>query len=198
MKPLAKRRINPIKIERQKCMVSIDGKGFLAQFARNSPSILRDCAFCAGRWRRGSRVAVEGAKEKLASFSCGQRDFRQEPNTWPITRLFCGGAVIEPVPRLQAIHLDEAALRFQIAMSICRNATSRDCSRRCRADPHGFSRSSHGLRYSYAAPDSVSYQPQSSRGARANGYQVLHQARPPLRLVRSRSALVREKAACVP
>jgi shikimate dehydrogenase len=110
--------INTIKIERGKLHgFNTDGKGFSRAIREEFSVDLRDLrvlVFGAGGAARA--IAFQCAKENCERLVIANRDFEKAKRLSDELRaFFAGPRVLGPVPRLQAIAADEAALRFQIA-----------------------------------------------------------------------------------
>jgi shikimate dehydrogenase len=110
--------INTIKIERGKRRgFNTDGKGFSRAIREEFSVDLRDLrvlVFGAGGAARA--IAFQCAKENCERLVIANRDFEKAKRlSEELRAFFAGPRVLGPVPRLQAIAADEAALRFQIA-----------------------------------------------------------------------------------
>ena len=110
--------INTIKLERGKLRgFNTDGKGFARAIREEFSVDLRDLrvlVFGAGGAARA--IALECAKENCERLVISNRDPEKANQLVESLRgFFAGPRVLGPVPRLQAISADEAALRFQIA-----------------------------------------------------------------------------------
>jgi shikimate dehydrogenase len=110
--------INTIKLERGKLRgFNTDGKGFSRAIREEFSVDLRDLrvlVFGAGGAARA--IALECAKENCERLVIANRDPEKANQLVESLRgFFAGPRVLGPVPRLQAVAADEAALRFQIA-----------------------------------------------------------------------------------
>jgi shikimate dehydrogenase len=110
--------INTIKIERGKLRgFNTDGKGFSRAIREEFSGDLRDLrvlVFGAGGAARA--IALECAKENCERLVIANRDPEKASQLVESLRgFFAGPRVLGPVPRLQAIAANEAAVRFQIA-----------------------------------------------------------------------------------
>lgn len=110
--------INTIKVERGKLRgFNTDGKGFARAIREEFSVDLRDLrvlVFGAGGAARA--IALECAKQNCERLVIANRDPQKANQLVESLRgLFAGPKVLGPVPRLQSIAADEAALRFQIA-----------------------------------------------------------------------------------
>ena len=110
--------INTIKLERGKLRgFNTDGKGFSRAVREEFSVDLRDLrvlVFGAGGAARA--IALECAKENCERLVIANRDPEKANQLVESLRgFFAGPRVLGPVPRLQAVAADEAALRFQIA-----------------------------------------------------------------------------------
>jgi shikimate dehydrogenase len=110
--------INTIKLERGKLRgFNTDGKGFSRAIREEFSVDLRDLrvlVFGAGGAARA--IALECAKENCERLVIANRDPQKANQLVESLRgFFAGPRVLGPVPRLQAVAADEAALRFQIA-----------------------------------------------------------------------------------
>jgi shikimate dehydrogenase len=112
--------INTIKLERGKLRgFNTDGQGFSRAIREEFSVDLRDLrvlVFGAGGAARA--IALECAKENCERLVIANRDPQKANQLVESLRgFFAGPRVLGPVPRLQAVAADEAALRFQIANS---------------------------------------------------------------------------------
>ncbi len=110
--------INTIKVERGKLRgFNTDGKGFSRAIREEFSVDLRDLrvlVFGAGGAARA--IALECAKDNCERLVIANRDPQKANQLVESLRgFFAGPRVLGPVPRLQAVAADEAALRFQIA-----------------------------------------------------------------------------------
>ena len=110
--------VNTIKIEDGKLRAfNTDGKGFSRAIREEFSVDLRDLrvlVFGAGGAARA--IALECAKENCERLVIANRDPEKAKQLVESLRgFFAGPRVLGPVPRLQAVAADEAALRFQIA-----------------------------------------------------------------------------------
>jgi len=110
--------VNTIKIDDGKLRgFNTDGKGFSRAIREEFSVDLRDLrvlVFGAGGAARA--IAFQCAKENCERLVIANRDFEKAKRLAEELRaFFTGPRVLGPVPRLQAIAADEAALRFQIA-----------------------------------------------------------------------------------
>ena len=110
--------INTIKIDDGKMRgFNTDGKGFARAIREEFSVDLRDLrilVFGAGGAARA--IALECAKENCERLVIANRDPQKANQLVESLRgFFAGPRVLGPVPRLQSISADEAALRFQIA-----------------------------------------------------------------------------------
>jgi shikimate dehydrogenase len=110
--------LNTIKLERGKLRgFNTDGKGFARAIREEFSVDLRDLrvlVFGAGGAARA--IALECAKENCERLVIANRDPQKANQLVESLRgFFAGPRVLGPVPRLQAVAADEAALRFQIA-----------------------------------------------------------------------------------
>jgi shikimate dehydrogenase len=110
--------INTIKVEHGKLRgFNTDGKGFSRAIREEFSVDLRDLrvlVFGAGGAARA--IALECAKENCERLVIANRDPEKANQLVESLRgFFAGPRVLGPVPRLQAVAEDEAALRFQIA-----------------------------------------------------------------------------------
>jgi shikimate dehydrogenase len=112
--------INTIKLERGKLRgFNTDGQGFSRAIREEFSVDLRDLrvlVFGAGGAARA--IALVCAKENCERLVIANRDPEKANQLIESLRgFFAGPRVLGPVPRLQAVAADEAALRFQIANS---------------------------------------------------------------------------------
>jgi shikimate dehydrogenase len=110
--------INTIKLERGKLRgFNTDGKGFSRAIREEFSVDLRDLrvlVFGAGGAARA--IALECAKQNCERLVIANRNPEKANQLVESLRgFFAGPRVLGPVPRLQAVAADEAALRFQIA-----------------------------------------------------------------------------------
>ncbi|MEY2500732.1 MAG: shikimate dehydrogenase [Verrucomicrobiota bacterium] len=110
--------VNTIKVEREKLRgFNTDGKGFSRAIREEFSVDLRDLRvllFGAGGAARA--IAFQCAKENCERLVIANRDLEKAKRLADELRaFFAGPRVLGPVARLQAVELDEAALRFQIA-----------------------------------------------------------------------------------
>lgn len=120
--------VNTIKIEDGKMHgFNTDGKGFSRAVREEFSVDLRDLrVLLLGSGGAARAIALECAKENCERLVLANRDFEKAKLLVEELRpFFVEARVLGPVPRLQAIPLDEAALRFQIANAdLVVNATS--------------------------------------------------------------------------
>jgi shikimate dehydrogenase len=110
--------INTIKLERGKLRgFNTDGKGFARAIREEFSVDLRDLrVLVVGAGGAARAIALECAKENCERLVIANRDPEKANQLVESLRgFFAGPRVLGPVPRLQAIAADEAALRFQIA-----------------------------------------------------------------------------------
>jgi shikimate dehydrogenase len=125
--------VNTIKIDEGKLRgFNTDGKGFSRAVREEFSVDLRDLRillFGAGGAARA--IALQAANENCERLVIANRDLRKAKQLVEELRgFFTGPRVLGPVPRLQAIGVDEAALRFQIANTdLVVNATPLGLSR---------------------------------------------------------------------
>lgn len=119
--------VNTVKIENGKLHgCNTDGKGFARAIREEFSVDLRDLrVLVLGAGGAARAIALECAKENSERLVIANRDFEKGKLLAEELRSFFAEArVLGPVPRLQAIPLDEAALRFQIAnVDLVVNAT---------------------------------------------------------------------------
>lgn len=119
--------INTIKFEDGKARgFNTDGRGFARAIREEFSVDLRDLRILlVGAGGAARAIALECAKENCERLVIANRDVAKGAALCEQLREFFNGPrVLGPVPRLQAIGLDEAALRFQIAnVDLVVNAT---------------------------------------------------------------------------
>lgn len=119
--------VNTIKIENEKLRgFNTDGKGFSRAIREEFSVDLRDLrVLILGAGGAARAIALQCAKENCERLVIANRDFEKVKQLSDGLRPFFAEArVLGPVARLQAIPLDEAALRFQIAnVDLVVNAT---------------------------------------------------------------------------
>jgi shikimate dehydrogenase len=125
--------VNTIKIENGKLRgFNTDGKGFSRAIREEFSVDLRDLrVLVLGAGGAARAIALQCAKENCERLVIANRDFEKAKQLADELRpFFAGPRVLGPVARLQAIALDEAALRFQIAnIDLVVNATALGLSR---------------------------------------------------------------------
>jgi shikimate dehydrogenase len=125
--------INTIKVEQGKLRgFNTDGKGFSRAIREEFSVDLRDLRVLVIGAGGGARaIAFQCAKENCERLVIANRDPEKAKRLGEELRaFFTGPRVLGPVPRLQAIAADEAALRFQIANTdLVVNATPLGLSR---------------------------------------------------------------------
>lgn len=128
--------VNTVKVEREKLLgFNTDGKGFSRAIREEFSVDLRDLrVLLLGAGGAARAIACQCAQENSERLVIANRDLEKAKRLAEELRpFFTGPKVLGPVPRLQAIDLDEAALRFQIANAdLVVNATSLGLNR---ADP---------------------------------------------------------------
>jgi shikimate dehydrogenase len=128
--------VNTIKVEREKLLgFNTDGKGFSRAIREEFSVDLRDLrVLLVGAGGAARAIAFQCAKENSERLVIANRDLEKAKQLAEELRpFFSGPRVLGPVPRLQAIDLDEAAMRFQIANAdLVVNATPLGLTR---ADP---------------------------------------------------------------
>ena len=110
--------INTIKIDDGKMRgFNTDGKGFARAIREEFSVDLRDLRILVlGAGGAARAIALECAKENCERLVIANRDPQKANQLVESLRgFFAGPRVLGPVPRLQSISADEAALRFQIA-----------------------------------------------------------------------------------
>jgi shikimate dehydrogenase len=110
--------INTIKLDAGKPRgFNTDGEGFSRAIREEFSVDLRDLRILVIGAGGGARAIVgQCAKENCERLVIANRDLEKAQRLAEELRVFfTGPRVLGPVPRLQAIDLDEAALRFQIA-----------------------------------------------------------------------------------
>jgi shikimate dehydrogenase len=119
--------INVIKVEGGKLHgFNTDGRGFARAIREEFSVDLRDMRVMLLGAGGGARaIALQCAKENSERLVIGNRSFEKAQHLADQLRdFFSGPKVLGPVPRLQAIPLEEAAIRFQIAnVDLIVNAT---------------------------------------------------------------------------
>lgn len=125
--------VNTIKIENGKLHgFNTDGKGFSRAIREEFSVDLRDLrVLVLGAGGAARAIALQCAKENCERLVIANRDFEKAKQLSEELRPFFAEArVLGPVARLQAVPLDEAALRFQIAnVDLVVNATPLGLSR---------------------------------------------------------------------
>ena len=120
--------VNTIKIEDGRLRgFDTDGKGFSRAIREEFSVDLRDLrVLLLGAGGAARAIALECATENCERLVIANRDFENAKQLAEELRSFFAEArVLGPLPRLQAIPWDEAALRFQIAnVDLVVNATS--------------------------------------------------------------------------
>ena len=112
--------INTIKFEGGKLRgFNTDGRGFARAIREEFSVDLRDLRILVvGAGGAARAIALQCARENCERLVIANRDVSKADSlTGRLREFFAGPRVLGPVPRLQAIGLDEAALRFQIANS---------------------------------------------------------------------------------
>ncbi|MEY2548243.1 MAG: shikimate dehydrogenase [Verrucomicrobiota bacterium] len=110
--------VNTIKVEREKLRgFNTDGKGFSRAIREEFSVDLRDLrVLLLGAGGAARAIAFQCAKENCERLVIANRDLEKAKQLADELRaFFAGPRVLGPVARLQAVELDEAALRFQIA-----------------------------------------------------------------------------------
>jgi shikimate dehydrogenase len=110
--------VNTIKLEREKLRgFNTDGKGFSRAIREEFSVDLRDLrVLLLGAGGAARAIAFQCAKENCERLVIANRDLEKAKRLAEELRaFFAGPRVLGPVARLQAVELDEAALRFQIA-----------------------------------------------------------------------------------
>jgi shikimate dehydrogenase len=110
--------VNTIKLEREKLRgFNTDGKGFSRAIREEFSVDLRDLrVLLLGAGGAARAIAFQCAKENCERLVIANRDLEKAKGLAEELRaFFAGPRVLGPVARLQAVELDEAALRFQIA-----------------------------------------------------------------------------------
>ena len=119
--------VNVIKVESGKLRgFNTDGRGFARAIREEFSVDLRDMRVMLLGAGGGARaIALQCAKENSERLVIGNRSFEKAQHLADELRdFFSGPKVLGPVPRLQAIPLEEAAIRFQIAnVDLIVNAT---------------------------------------------------------------------------
>jgi shikimate dehydrogenase len=119
--------INTIKVENGKlCGFNTDGRGFSRAVREDFSVDLRDMrVLVLGAGGAGRAIAMQCARETCERLVITNRSFEKAQELVEKLRdFFTGPKVFGPVPRLQAIQWDEAAIRFQIAnIDLIVNAT---------------------------------------------------------------------------
>lgn len=125
--------VNTIKIENGKRRgFNTDGKGFARAIREEFFVDLRDLrVLLIGAGGAARAIALQCAKENCERLVIANRDpMKANELTEALRAFFSGPRVLGPVARLQAIGLEEAALRFQIANAdLVVNATPLGLSR---------------------------------------------------------------------
>jgi shikimate dehydrogenase len=110
--------VNTIKVEGKKLRgFNTDGKGFSRAIREEFSVDLRDLrVLLLGAGGAARAIAFQCAKENCERLVIANRDFEKAKGLAEELRgFFAGPRVLGPVARLQAIALEETALRFQIA-----------------------------------------------------------------------------------
>ena len=110
--------VNTIKVEREKLRgFNTDGKGFSRAIREEFSVDLRDLrVLLVGAGGAARAIAFQCAKENCERLVIADRGLEKAKGLAEELRaFFAGPRVLGPVARLQAVDLDEAALRFQIA-----------------------------------------------------------------------------------
>jgi shikimate dehydrogenase len=110
--------INTIKIERGKLRgFNTDGSGFARAIREEFSVDLRDLRIVViGAGGAARAIAFQCAKENCERLVIANRDLEKAKQLAEELRaFFIGPRVLGPVPRLQAVDLDETTMRFQIA-----------------------------------------------------------------------------------
>jgi shikimate dehydrogenase len=119
--------VNTIKIDNGKLRgFNTDGKGFGRAIREEFVVDLRDLrVMVLGAGGAGRAIALQCAKEKCERLVIANRTVEKAQNLANELRdFFVGPKVFGPVPRLQSIAWEEAALRFQVAnVDLIVNAT---------------------------------------------------------------------------
>lgn len=120
--------INTLKLEHGRLRgFNTDGRGFARAIREEFSVDLRDLrVLILGAGGAARAVALQCAKENCERLVIANRDVaKANALCEQLREFFSGPRVLGPVPRLQAIGLDEAALRFQIAnVDLVVNATA--------------------------------------------------------------------------
>ena len=119
--------INTIKVEQGRLRgFNTDGRGFSRAIREEFSVDLRDLRILVvGAGGAARAIALQCAKENCERLVIANRDVpKAHALCEQLREFFAGPRVLGPVPRLQAIALDEAALRLQIAnVDLVVNAT---------------------------------------------------------------------------
>src|SRR5438093_13261475 len=119
--------VNVIKVEAGKLRgFNTDGRGFARAIREVFSVDLRDLrVMILGAGGAARAIALQCAKENSERLVIANRSFEKAQKLADELRdLFAGPKVLGPVPRLQAIPLEEAAIRFQIGhVDLVVNAT---------------------------------------------------------------------------
>jgi shikimate dehydrogenase len=119
--------VNTIKIENRKLRgFNTDGRGFSRAIREEFALDLRDMrVLVLGAGGAGRAIAVQCAKENCERLVIANRTFDKAKELADQLRdFFAGPKVFGPVPRLQAVAWEEAAIRFQIGnVDLIVNAT---------------------------------------------------------------------------
>jgi len=110
--------VNTIKVDDGKLRgFNTDGKGFARAIREEFSVDLRDLrVLVCGAGGAARAIALECARENCERLVIANRDPEKANQlVESLRRFFAGPRVLGPVPRLQAVAADEAALRFQIA-----------------------------------------------------------------------------------
>src|SRR6185436_4782750 len=119
--------VNTIKIENGKLHgFNTDGKGFARAIREEFAVDLRDLrVMILGAGGAARAIALQCAKEHCERLVIANRTFTTAQKlAEELREYFAGPRVLGPVPRLQAIPWEEAAIRFQVAhLDLIVNAT---------------------------------------------------------------------------
>ncbi|HSP45833.1 MAG TPA: shikimate dehydrogenase [Chthoniobacterales bacterium] len=110
--------INTIKIERGKLRAfNTDGRGFARAIREEFSVDLRDLRIVViGAGGAARAIAFQCGKENCERLVIANRDLEKAKQlAQELRAFFIGPRVLGPVPRLQAVDLEEATMRFQIA-----------------------------------------------------------------------------------
>ena len=119
--------INTVRVDEAKLRgYNTDGRGFARAIRQEFVVDLRDLrVMIMGAGGAARAIALQCAKENCERLVIANRDFEKAKQlTEELREFFAGPKVFGPVPRLQAILWDDAAIRFQIAhLDLIVNAT---------------------------------------------------------------------------